>query len=112
MTNNNELILNLERSECLSKETEKKHIIVLENAGNAPIIQNKKVAIPGGKRLLAVQNVIKNTLKNHLNDQDCIFLYCNKNFAPSLNSYITDLFNNFSINNELTIYYAITEVWG
>lgn len=112
MISNGELITNLERSENLSKETEKKHILILKPAGNAPMIQSNKISIPGSKRLMSVQNLIKNTLKNHLSDQDSIFLYCNSNFAPSLNTYISDLSNNFSINNELTIFYSITEAWG
>ena len=100
------------QSECLVKEVDQKVVIVFKAAGNAPIMNSNKIRIPGSSRVSVLYEYLKKSFKSVLTEKDCLFVYCNQNFAPTINSFVIDLYVNFQVNGELVIYYALTEAWG
>ncbi len=112
MSDEKDLISLINQSENLSKEDEIKCIIVLKPAGNAPIISKNKMKISGSFKVSGLYSYIRSILGKTISENDTLFLYCQSNFSPSLNTYLIDLHKNYAIKDELTIYYALTEVWG
>jgi hypothetical protein len=47
-----------------------------------------------------------------LGASDTLILYVNASFAPTIDSKIGELFDNFNSNEQLIINYAIQEAWG
>lgn len=112
MSSESNLISLINKTENLTKEEDIKCIIVLKAAGNAPIISNNKIKILGSYKVANLYDFVRKSLKSVLDEKDSLFLYCNNNFSPSLSSYIIDIHKNYSIKQELTIFYAISEAWG
>lgn len=102
----------LNKTENLTKEDDIKCIIVLKAAGNAPIISNNKIKILGSYKVANLYDFVRKSLKSAIDEKDSLFLYCNTNFSPSLSSYIIDIFKNYAVKQELTIFYAMSEAWG
>lgn len=107
-----DLLFLLKQSENLVKEEDIKIVVNLKAAGNAPILSNNKIKISGSVRIANLLDYLKKSLKKAINETDSIFIYCNNNFSPSLNSYVIDLYNNYNVNKELVVYYALSEAWG
>lgn len=112
MEKTDNLIDLLNKSENLNKENEIKVVVMLKAVGSAPILSSNKIKISGSVKVANLYEYLKKNLKKNLNDNDSLFLYCNSNFAPSPNTLVIDLFNNYSVNNELHIFYALSEAWG
>jgi hypothetical protein len=113
MSSDDSTILSLvNKSESLCKDDGVKCVIVLKPAGNAPIIAKNKITILGCYQVLSLYEYVRRTLKSAIEEKDTLFIYCGSNFSPPLNAYIIDLFKNYSIKQELVIFYAITEAWG
>ena len=110
--NDVDLIKLVNCSENLTKEDDIKVVVVLKPAGNAPILASNKIKISGSFKVYNLLEYLRKCLKNSLSENDNLFLYCNSNFSPTLTTQVIDLYNNFAINNELMVYYAITEAWG
>lgn len=112
MSTDADLINILNKTENLTKENDVKCVIVLKPAGNAPMLTNNKIKILGSYKMVNLYEFLRKSLKTAIDEKDSLFLYCSSNFAPTLNTYIIDLFRTYAIKDELTIFYAISEAWG
>lgn len=106
------LLNELRKGENLVKESDKKVIVMLRAVGNAPVLNQPKFSISGTTRIAGLYDYLKKLLKSAIGENDNLFLYVNNNFSPSLNAFLIDLSNNYSVNGQLIISYALTEAWG
>lgn len=84
-----------------------KVIVHLKPTGGAPILKVLRFKVPGDKQLAYVADRLTKQLKS-----DSVFLYIKEAFCPSLEEKLSVLAENYAIDGQLNINYAITPAWG
>ncbi|CAO1390324.1 unnamed protein product [Diamesa hyperborea] len=95
----------------LPKATEITKIDILLNAaGNAPIMKQRKWAVDPMKDICWVAKFIHKYLK--LDVEEKLFLYVNQTFAPSPDQILNNLYECYGSGGKLTLHYSINQAWG
>ncbi|VEL20265.1 unnamed protein product [Protopolystoma xenopodis] len=84
--------------------------ILLKAAGNAPVITKQKWSVGRNQKVSCVATFIRKCISCPSNES--LFLYVNQTFAPSLDTEIGVLYDCFSSEGKLVLYYCITQAWG
>lgn len=84
--------------------------ILLNAAGNAPIMKQRKWTVDWLKDISWVSKFIHKYLK--LDPEEKIFLYINQTFAPSPDQILKNLYECYGNQNKLSLHYSINQAWG
>jgi len=99
------------KPETSSKPAEITKIDILLNAaGNAPIMKQRKWTVDYMKDINWVSKFISKYLK--LEPEEKLFLYVNQTFAPSPDQILKNLYDCYGTQNKLTLHYSISQAWG
>src|SRR5437016_625169 len=77
--------------------------VLLKATGDAPILKKKKWSVDPNKTVGWVITFIRRYLK--LQDSESLFLYVNQSFAPAPDQVIKNLYECFSSDGKLVLYY-------
>jgi ubiquitin-like protein ATG12 len=84
------------------------HLIAV---GSAPILKKSKFSLASNVTFGNLHKRLKKMLNlNH--DGDLLYLYVQQSFIPSVDDWLGDLSDLYSIRDELQIHYSLKEAWG
>jgi ubiquitin-like protein ATG12 len=84
--------------------------ILLNAAGNAPIMKQRKWTVDWMKDIAWVSKFIHKYLK--LEAEEKLFLYINQTFSPSPDQTLKNLYECYGSQNKLTLHYCVQQAWG
>jgi len=94
----------------ITTDNKEKIEILLKATGNAPILKTKKWMVEKEKTVAAINDFLRKLLK--LDSSDTLFLYVNQAFAPAPDQTMKNLFECYSTDGRLILYYCKTQAWG
>lgn len=100
---------NTERVEVVLSKKLQIRVQFLAVAG-APILKKNKFQVRNTMSVGEVSAFLRKTLK--IREGDPLLIYLCSSFAPSLEQNLGELYDQFKVNDELVIQYAITKSWG
>lgn len=98
------------RGESASQVRPSQIKVQLFAVGGAPILKKNKFQVRDTMVVGEVITFLRKTLR--IRDGEPLFVYLNSSFAPGLDQPLRSLHEQFNVNDELLIQYAITSSWG
>lgn len=84
--------------------------VLLKNVGDAPILTQKKWAVPRTKTVSELTEFLRRLLRSE--QSQTLFLYVQQSFAPAPDVEIGSLHDCFGANGKLVFQYCLTPAWG
>jgi ubiquitin-like protein ATG12 len=92
----------------LTQLSQTKIILHFRAIGNAPILMKQKIKVNNNSPFSMVIEYLRQCLQ--YTKSEPLYVFVNALFTPMDNVLINDLFQCYSMNNELNIYYALRDV--
>lgn len=84
--------------------------LVLYPTGGTPIIKKKNFKVDSDLKVGQIIALIRKFIK--LDSSESLFVFVNQLFAPSLDQTVQNLYDCFSCEDKLILYYSKSQAWG